>query len=447
MGDPQCSKLRGRPRDYSQWGALLKRALLTAGDSPRHIAQEKQLLILGGDIVNRGEGLAAWDAFFSQEYNAAKAAGIEITDLNIATVPTGSEESIGVYAGRFLNPGNGPAWHEKEFFSLDWGCCHFMFLCSEYMGNRSPEAIRFISNWIRTDLKACTKSAVFAVMHHPVYSLGTSFDDDVHAAAMRENYLRLLQDCGVDFILCGHQHTYARTKDPGDGPYVTQLMGVSGTKYFDAWDKSNMAAVREYVSAGTVFEISGETIRLKTINADGIVLDEYEQQVREPEKHVEEIDGTACVESDPLRPSNKEGISLIVDDKTVRFTDKQLNQFEAAEIEYSVMRRGRLRYEVKRGIRFSTLLEEARVRDVDCRKILILADSRGHQKALRLDHVLNAWKYSPANGENHSAWSGSSVPALIIKEHGSYMLAIGQQNPDQYNGRDWMEDIRQIEVI
>lgn len=101
MGDPQCSKLRGRPRDYSQWGALLKRTLLTAGDAPRYIAQEKQLLILGGDIVNRGEGLAAWDAFFGQEYNAAKAAGIEISDLNIATVPTGSEESIGVYAGRF----------------------------------------------------------------------------------------------------------------------------------------------------------------------------------------------------------------------------------------------------------------------------------------------------------------------------------------------------------
>jgi len=447
MGDPQCSKLRGKPRDYSQWGALLKRALLPTGDSTRHTAEEKQLLILGGDIVNRGEGLAAWDAFFGQEYNAAKAAGIEISDLKIATVPTGSEESIGVYAGRFINPGNGPAWHEKEFFSFDWGCCHFIFLCSEYMGNRSPEAIRFISNWIRTDLRACTKSVVFAVMHHPIYSLGTSFDDDVHAAAMRENYLRLLQNCGVDFILCGHQHVYARTKDPGSDPYITQIMGVSGTKYFDAWDKSNMAVVREYVSAGTVFEISGETIGLKTINSDGIVLDEYEQQVRGPKESIEEIIGTVCVDSDPLRPSNKEGISLIVDDKTVHFTDKQLNQFALADIEYSVMRKGRLNYEMKRGFRFSTLMEAARIKAVDCRKILILTDSKGHQKALQLDHVLNARKYSPAKGEHHSAWSCCSVPALITKEHGFYMLAIGQQDPNQYNGRDWMEDIRQIELI
>ena len=67
-----------------------------------------------------------------------------------------------------------------------------MFLDSAYMGNRHIDAYKYIGAWIRADLAMNQKPAVFAVMHHPVYTLGTSFEDDARAAAIRGNYLKLL---------------------------------------------------------------------------------------------------------------------------------------------------------------------------------------------------------------------------------------------------------------
>ena len=199
MGDPQCSRIRGRDNDYSQWGQLLRRALVmqrqdvveSAGEEDA--AAEEMLLVLGGDLVSQKDSHAAWDAFFDATEGIA-------APIKMATVITGSEESTGRYEDRFFNPGNGPACHEKEFFSFDYGCCHFMFLNSDYMGNRTKDAYKYIGAWIKADLAVNRQPVTFAVMHHPVYTVGTSFDDDVRAAAVRENYMKLLYRYGVDMI-------------------------------------------------------------------------------------------------------------------------------------------------------------------------------------------------------------------------------------------------------
>lgn len=451
MGDPQCSRLRGKANDYTRWGMLLRRALITGGSGGGHAAREKQLLVLGGDIVNRGEDLTAWEDFFEKEYAAAKATGMEVTDLEMATVPTGAAESTGLYAGRFIQPGNGPAGHERDFFSFDYGCCHFIFLSSEYMGYRSRSAVDYISSWIREDLAATTRPAAFVVMHHPVYTMGTSFDDDVRAAAMEKNYLPLLAECGVDCILCGHQHVYSRTERSA----VTQIMGVSGTKYFDAFRKDNMAVVKEFVSVATLFEVDEETIRLKTIDADGNVLDEHAQQVKRPAKHYAEGSRMVHPEQDPLRPSNKEGITVRSGDRVVHFTDEELDGMEIVETEYSVMRRGRLKYEVKHGFKVSALLEAAQIDvQIDAQidgdrpgRILLLTDSRGRQKALPLDQVLTGGRFRKAERSAGEEWECTRVSALLVAEGKQYRIVFGQQEPEEYNGRGWMEDIRQIEII
>ena len=152
------------------------------------------------------------------------------------------------------------------------------------MGNRVKDAYKYIGAWIKADLTVNRQPVTFAVMHHPVYTVGTSFDDDVRAAAIRENYLKLLYRYGVDMILCGHQHVYARSEakpdEMADQYDITQIMGVSGTKYFDAKDKSSMACVRENTSVATLFETDGDTIKLKTIDQSGTVIDEYGQRAR-----------------------------------------------------------------------------------------------------------------------------------------------------------------------
>ena len=471
MGDPQCSRIRGRDNDYSQWGQLLRRALVmqrqdvveSAGEEDA--AAEEMLLVLGGDLVNRKDSHAAWDAFFDATEGIA-------APIKMATVVTGSEESTGRYEDRFFNPGNGPAGHEKEFFSFDYGCCHFMFLNSDYMGNRTEDAYKYIGAWIKADLAVNKQPVTFAVMHHPVYTVGTSFDDDVRAAAVRENYMKFLYRYGVDMILCGHQHVYARSDaktDESAGRYeITQIMGVSGTKYFDAWDKSSMACVRENISVATLFETDGEVIRLKTIDQNGVVIDEYSQNARAPKKrkcasceHFSECRGTGLFEKleeeqkareghDPLTPGNKEGIRVMMRGKAHLFTDDALQGLEQIEVTYSVMRRGKRRHEDWRGFRLNQLLALAGIDTSSAAgATLLLTNSKGYQKALPLGQILAAWRYDDHydNVSNATESVKNVVPAIIARDGGTYRLIAGQQAPDEYNGRNWMADIRQIDVI
>ena len=457
MGDPQCSRIRGRDNDYSQWGQLLRRALVMQRQTDNGTAEEETLLVLGGDLVNQKDSHAAWDAFFDATE------GID-APIEMATVITGSEESAGVYEDRFFNPGNGPIGHEKEFFSFDFGCCHFIFLNSDYMGNRNKDAYKYIGAWIKADLAVNRQPVTFAVMHHPVYTVGTSFDDDVRASAIRENHMKLLYRYGVDMILCGHQHVYARSEakpDEAAGRYeITQIMGVSGTKYFDAWDKSNMACVRENISVATLFETDGDEIRLKTIDQNGAVIDEYSQKARAPKKrkcasckHFSECRGTGRFEMfeaeqrvraghDPLKPENKEGIRV----GTRLFTDNTLQGLEQIEATYSVMRRGKRKHETWRGFRLGQLLEMAGIEASSAEgEALILTDSKGYQKALPLGQILVAWRYENNVG-NTTESVRNVVPSIISRDDGTYRLVTGQQAPDEYNGRNWMVDIRQIDV-
>ena len=453
MGDPQCSRLQGKGSSYSKWGALLARALEEAGDTVG--SRENPLLILGGDIVNRGNKnrQEEWSAFFEAQEEAVCTSG-STNELLMVTPVNGAEESIGVYTDKFINPGNGPVGHEKEFFSFDHGCCHFIVLNSDYMGNTGRDAYKYIGAWIRADLAVNRKPVVFAVMHHPAYTLGTSFEDDVRAAAIRDNYMKLLYRYGVDFILCGHQHAYARTAPTEEENHVTQIMGVSGGKHFDARDKSNMAVVSELVSVATLFETDGETISLRTIDRDGNVLDEYMQDVRPPKKRkcgtcdrFSECRGTGKFElleaeekarklGDPLKPANEEGVSV----NGVCFSDKELENINTIDVEYSVMRKGSLEYETKRGFRIGELFEKTGItrKQIAERSILVLTDSRGRQKMLPLGEVMN--------GRCFSGTSSDVVPAIIFAEEGKYRLAYGQQDAAQYNGRGWMWDVRQIEI-
>jgi hypothetical protein len=151
-------------------------------------------------------------------------------------------------------------------------------------------------------------------------------------------------------------------------------------------------------------------------------------------------------ETNPLKPSNEEGISVSFSDEAeseILFTDEDLERFEVVEVEYSVMRRGRLRYERKRGFRLSDLLAAAAERakaSYAAGTVLILTNGGGRQKVLPFNEVMKAWRY-----ESEEEWN--SVPAIITKEEGSHRLIFGQQTIRHYNGRGWMQDVRQIQLL
>ena len=481
MGDPQCSKLADHEGGYGEWGKLLRAAreheiqgafeslsgcTPARGRDRMHGQQtrETRLLMLGGDIVNRGDKETEWQDFLAE----LSESGIGLT---VATPVTGSEASAERHGGYFNNPGNGPMGYEKNFFSFDHGCCHFIVLDSDYMGNRGKDACKYIGYWIKADLAVNTKPVTIAVMHHPMFTVGESVDDDVRAAAMRKNYLRLLHKHGVDFILCGHQHAYSRTSEITEDGYdggITQVMGVSGTKYFDAEWQEKMECGRDHISVATVFETDGEHIVMETIDGEGKVIDRFEKQARRP-KHVNcgacrnfaecrgtgkyekaEADAKAGRPGDPLRPGNLDGIVIQYGDtqEPIHFSDEQIKKLNQKEIVYSIRYKDGIHYESRNGFLLEDLLESSGCRDMDLSYdnlsgyILILTSEDGRQRAVPLAEVLWAGCYD----KNDSHKLKNMVPAMIFEEDGGYRLAFGQKSPMHFNGRMWARNIRKIEI-
>ena len=80
---------------------------------------------------------------------------------------------------------------------------------------------------------------------------------------------------------------------------------------------------------------------------------------------------------------------------------------------------------------------------------LLLTNSKGYQKALPLGQILAAWCYEDGadNVSNATEPVKNVVPAIISRDGGMYRLIAGQTDAEEYNGRNWMADIRQIDVI
>lgn len=126
---------------------------------------------------------------------------------------------------RNAEAGGVPSGHEL-YYSFDYGNIHFINLNSElgsiFSGNDDwtgvnplvPFNTSPMKQWLIQDLQANTKPWVIAYFHQPPYTDGshesTTFYE-VFMRAMRQNYTPILEQYGVDLVICGHTHVYERS--------------------------------------------------------------------------------------------------------------------------------------------------------------------------------------------------------------------------------------------
>ena len=70
--------------------------------------------------------------------------------------------------------------------------------------------------WLAADLALTTRSWIVAYFHHPPYSKGSHDSDSPGESGgrlfdMREIAVPILENGGVDLVLCGHSHSYERS--------------------------------------------------------------------------------------------------------------------------------------------------------------------------------------------------------------------------------------------
>lgn len=132
---------------------------------------------------------------------------------NHDAVSADSATQTGPYYDIFTLPKNGEAGGipsgTEAYYSFDYANIHFVCLDSQDT-SRSPAGA--MATWLKNDLAVTTADWIVAFWHHPPY-VKSNYDSDRSTVfiEMRQNFLPILEDAGVDLVLTGHSHNYHRS--------------------------------------------------------------------------------------------------------------------------------------------------------------------------------------------------------------------------------------------
>ena len=170
------------------------------------------------------------------------------------------------YFAMFTLPTNaeagGMASGTEKYYSFDYGNIHFICLDS-MTSDRSVNGP--MATWLRADLASSTRQWTIAFWHHPPYSKGShNSDTESNLVEMRQTFLPILEEAGVDLVLAGHSHSYERSFLI-DGHYgvsstFTNAMKINGgSGRADETGAYNKAALGPGAHEGAVYLVAGSS--------------------------------------------------------------------------------------------------------------------------------------------------------------------------------------------
>ena len=170
-------------------------------------------LMLGDNAYGDGTDAQYQNAVFNIYPNTLKNTFLWSTLGNHDGHTADSASLTGPYYDIFTLPDQGEAGGVPSFteayYSFDYANIHFLCLNS-YDIDRSTNGSMY--TWAAADLASTTQDWIIAFWHHPPYSKGSHDSDaETRLQQMRTNFLPLLEDAGVDLVLCGHSHSYERS--------------------------------------------------------------------------------------------------------------------------------------------------------------------------------------------------------------------------------------------
>ncbi len=240
---------------FSLWSRTLRAAILKSSDA--------RFMIHAGDLVDRPNYEQEWNEWFN--------AG----DPIFATLPsipaTGNHEyrkwknkSLALskfWRPQFSLPENGISGLAETSYFLDYQGARIVVLDSNQKLERQ-------ARWLENVLKGNPNHWTIVVFHHPVYSSIPGRDNKL----VRKHWEPLFDKFGVDLVLQGHDHVYARGR--GAGPvYVTS---VSGPKMYDLARAEWMDRAGQNMQLFQLIAISGSVLNYQSITVTGEVFDAFE---------------------------------------------------------------------------------------------------------------------------------------------------------------------------
>ncbi|MEZ4916138.1 MAG: metallophosphoesterase [Chitinophagales bacterium] len=156
----------------------------------------------------------------------------------------------------------------EVFYSFDYADVHFLSLNSEVFDyTLSYDGMNAMTNWIIQDLSQSNAKFKIAYWHQPPYTKGSHDSDGFYELVMkavRERIIPVLEEHGIDLIVCGHSHVFERSyllngHYSGGSSFNINTMAVDASSgNFDAgtpYIKDTLVSTQD----GTVYIVCGNS--------------------------------------------------------------------------------------------------------------------------------------------------------------------------------------------
>jgi hypothetical protein len=269
----------------SLWSRVIREGFRTAPDA--------RFIIHAGDLVNDGNADWQWGEWFRAGgfihamTASVPAAGNHEYRPSSAADATANKSSLSVFwRPQFTLPANGMEGLEESTYWFDYEGARIVVLDS----NRERE--KQVA-WLRSVLSNNPQPWTIVTFHHPIFSAARERDNK----DLRELWKPVLDEFGVDLVLQGHDHTYARGRMTATGPSVRNagagvntrapnagtvyVVSVSGGKMYDAtpggWERYQAQLDRkaENTQLFQVIHVAGDTLRYEARTATGALYDAF----------------------------------------------------------------------------------------------------------------------------------------------------------------------------
>lgn len=253
FSDTQADPATG---DYQPFGALLAQAVSQA--------EGAEWLLLGGDSVNDGGAAEEWQAW-------REAAEPALAGLMVAAAAGNHDQHRLLAEQQFAYPTSAPEPVEAGFFYyFNTPQAFVLVLDSNRLGAGDAADLAWVEAALQSE-DAEKASWRLVMMHHPLWPVADIAKDQQRAAVLQEHLPDLFAASGVDLLLCGHQHLYARL-EPATGP--PQLMVASGGK--DSYTPSQQPGLLYSTATPNylLLELQPERLLATAYDQDGAVLDQ-----------------------------------------------------------------------------------------------------------------------------------------------------------------------------
>ncbi len=170
-------------------------------------------LMLGDNAYNTGTDQEYQAAVFDMYPTVLRNTVVWPTIGNHDTAHSTTPPATLPYFNIFSLPQNGEAGGvasgTEKYYSFDYANIHFVCLDSMSSSRATNGAM---ADWLRADLAAHTQEWLVAFWHHPPYTKGShNSDSETELIEMRQRFLPILEEHGVDLVLAGHSHSYERS--------------------------------------------------------------------------------------------------------------------------------------------------------------------------------------------------------------------------------------------